>query len=358
MFGFTDGRGSHAAAIVVPEANLVAKPPEVPWEVAGSLYVAGSTAWAAVRAVGLGAGDTVVVSGAAGGVGSITIQLARRVGATVIGLASEANHGWLAGYGVVPLAYGDPDLAGRIRAAAPGGVDAFIDTYGHGYVDLAIELGVAPDRIDTIIDWAAAEKYGVKTDGNMAGASPPVLEELARLVAAGELDVPVAATYPLADVRAAFRELERRHTRGKIVLVPDPVGALVERLGLAPHPEGGWYRETWRHDAPAGERPAGTAIHYLLASGQRSHWHRVDATEIWHHYAGDPLRLSVQAGDGAVEESRSGPTSWPASGPRSSCPPAPGRRPSRPGPGRWWAARSSPGFTFEGFEMAPPGWAP
>jgi NADPH:quinone reductase-like Zn-dependent oxidoreductase len=358
VFGFTDGRGSHAAAIVVPEANLVAKPPEVPWEVAGSLYVAGTTAWAAVRAVGLGAGDTVVVSGAAGGVGSITVQLARRVGATVIGLASEPNHGWLAGYGVVPLTYGDPDLAGRIRAAAPGGVDAFIDTYGHGYVELAIDLGVAPDRIDTIIDWDAAEKYGARTDGNMAGASPPVLEELARLVAAGELDVPVAATYPLADVRAAFRELERRHTRGKIVLVPDPVGALVERLGLAPHPEGGWYRETWRHDAPAGERPAGTAIHYLLAAGQRSHWHRVDATEIWHHYAGDPLRLSVQGGDGAVGEVTLGPDVLAGQRPQVVVPAGAWQAAEPAGAWTLVGCTVSPGFTFEGFEMAPPGWAP
>ena len=140
----------------------------------------------------------------------------------------------------------------------------------------------------------------------MGDGAPPVMAELAAMVAAGELEVPVAATYPLEKVHDAFRELERRHTRGKIVLVPDPVRALVSELDLAPHPEGGWYGETWRHDAPGG-RPAGTAIHYLLAAGQRSHWHRVDATEIWHFYAGEPLRLSIHAGGGPTRTVTLGP---------------------------------------------------
>src|SRR5262245_22030685 len=85
-------------------------------------------------------------------------------------------------------------------------------------------------------------------------------------------------------------------------MTDDPVAALVAMLGLAPHPEGGWYAETWRHEPSGGGRAAGTAIYYLLAAGQRSHWHRVDATEIWHHYAGAPLRLAVQAGDEPTED--------------------------------------------------------
>jgi NADPH:quinone reductase-like Zn-dependent oxidoreductase len=191
----------------------------VSWEAAGSLYVAGTTAWAAVRAVALAEGDTVVVSGAAGGVGSIAVQLARLAGAQVIGLASPANHEWLTGHGVIPVSYGD-GVGDRIRAASAGRVDAFIDTFGGGYVDLALELGVRPDRIDTIIDFEAAQRHGVKTDGNMVGASPEVLAELAGLIDKGILEIPIARVYPLTEVREAYRELERRHTRGKIVLDP------------------------------------------------------------------------------------------------------------------------------------------
>ena len=91
---------------------------------------------------------------------------------------------------------------------------------GNGYVELAVELGVESDRIDTIIDFAAVEKYGVKADGNAAADTVEVLAELATLVANGTVDVPIAATYPLARVRDAYRELEQRHTRGKIVLHP------------------------------------------------------------------------------------------------------------------------------------------
>ena len=159
------------------------------------------------------------MSGAAGGVGSLAVQLARRAGATVIGLASEHNHEWLRGHGVVPVTYGE-GVADRMRAAAPDGVDAFIDTVGGGYVELALELGVAPDRIDTIADFSAPAKYGVKAEGNAAGASAETLAQLAALIDEGALEMPIAATYPLDQVREAYAELERNHTRGKIVLVP------------------------------------------------------------------------------------------------------------------------------------------
>ncbi len=132
------------------------------------LFVAGTTAYAAVRAVALNPGDTVVVSGAAGGVGTLAVQLAKLAGATVIGLASETNHEWLADHGVIGVSYGD-GVADRITAAAGGPIDAFIDTHGDGYVELAIELGVAPARIDTVADFAAVAKYGVKAEGNAAG---------------------------------------------------------------------------------------------------------------------------------------------------------------------------------------------
>jgi NADPH:quinone reductase-like Zn-dependent oxidoreductase len=216
VIGYSDNRDSQAEYVVVEEKNLTARPAGVPWEVAGALYVAGATAIAAVRAVALTEGDTVVVAGAAGGVGSIAVQLARRAGATVIGLASPANHEWLAGHGVIPVAYGD-GAAGRIRQAA-GKIDAFIDTFGEGYVRLALELGVEPSRIDTIADFDAITEYGVKGDGNAVGASAANLAELAGLIADGKLEVPVAATFPLSDVRDAYRRLASGHIRGKIVL--------------------------------------------------------------------------------------------------------------------------------------------
>lgn len=217
VIGFTNDRASQAEFVLVDAGNLVARPPKVSWEQAGALFVAGTTAYAAVRSVGLRAGDTVVVSGAAGGVGSIAVQLATNAGAKVIGMAGEANREWLADRGVIPIIYG-AGAEDRVRAASGGKVDAFIDTFGGGYVELAIRLGVAPARIDTIIDFPAAAKYGVKTEGSYAAANADVLGQLAGLIAAGRLEIPIAKVYPLAQVREAYRELEQRHTRGKIVL--------------------------------------------------------------------------------------------------------------------------------------------
>jgi NADPH:quinone reductase-like Zn-dependent oxidoreductase len=219
VLGFSDRRSSQAEHVVVPAEQLTARPAGVSWEAAGSLFVAGTTAYAAVRAVAASPGDTVVVAGAAGGVGSLTVQLARLAGATVIGLASESNHAWLQGHGVVPVTYGD-GVADRVREAADGPVHAFIDTIGGDYVGLALGLGIARERIDTIVDFAAAAREGVKAEGTAAAASADVLAELAGLIDAGRLEVPIARVYPLEDVRAAFTELAEGHTRGKIVLVP------------------------------------------------------------------------------------------------------------------------------------------
>jgi NADPH:quinone reductase-like Zn-dependent oxidoreductase len=220
VLGFTHNRASHAELVVTEAANVVRKPPNVSWEAAGSLYVVGVTAYAAVGAVDLSPGDTVVVAGAAGGVGSLVVQLARRAGARVIGLASERNHQWLRDHGVTPVTYGD-GVAQRIREAADGPPDAFIDTVGGGYVELALQLGVPPERIETIIDFAAAQKHGTKMEGSMSPDNPAqVLAELADLMDKGELELPIAGVYPLEQVREAFREVERGHTHGKIVLAP------------------------------------------------------------------------------------------------------------------------------------------
>jgi len=219
VLGFTHRRASHAEFVIVNDTDLFMRPDGLSWDVAGSLYVAGTTAYATVIAVDPGPGDTVVVSGAAGGVGSLAAQLARRRGATVIGLASEPNHAWLKDHGIVPVTYGE-GAAGRIREAGGGNPGAFIDTHGNGYVQLAVDLGVRPERIDTIRDWEAAGRVGARTYGESAAACAVVLGELARLAARGELEVTIARTYPLEQVREAFTELERGHTRGKIVLRP------------------------------------------------------------------------------------------------------------------------------------------
>lgn len=221
VFGYTDERASHAEFVVVPASQLVTKPESLSWEVAGSLFVAGTTAYAAVGSVDLAPGDVVAVSGAAGGVGTIAVQLAKAAGATVIGIAGRGNDKWLTAHGVIPVNYGD-GLADRIKAAAPDGrVDAFLDLFGGGYVELALnELGVELRRIDTIIDFAAIERYGVQSVGNAEGASAQVLAELAALIVDEKLDVIVAQTFPLDEVRSAYELLEKQHTRGKIVLVP------------------------------------------------------------------------------------------------------------------------------------------
>ncbi len=221
VIGFTNKRASHAEYVLVPMDQLTLRPPHVPWEQAGSLFTSGSTAYETVRAVSLKKGDTVVVSSAAGGVGSLAVQLAVNVGAKVIGLASEDNHAWLKQKGVIPLDH-DGDIAEKIKAAAGGRVDAFIDTFGHGYADLAIQLGIQPDRIDTIVDpdHVAVKKYGVKNEGSMDAATAEVLAKLAALIEQGHLEVPIAHIYKLDQVREAFAELETHHTHGKIVLEP------------------------------------------------------------------------------------------------------------------------------------------
>jgi len=219
VLGWSWQRSSHADYVTVPVSQLVTKPEGLSWEVAGSLNVAGATAWAAVAAVEPRPGETVGVSAAAGGVGSIAVQLLRVRGARVIGIASAANHAWLLTHDVVPVEYGE-GLEVRVRDAAPDGLDAFVDTFGPDYVDLALALGVAPARIDTVTAFARAAEVGAKTEGSAAGSTQEVMTKLAELAASGRLEVPIAATYPLERVQDAFAELEQRHTRGKIVLIP------------------------------------------------------------------------------------------------------------------------------------------
>jgi NADPH:quinone reductase-like Zn-dependent oxidoreductase len=216
VVGFTNNRASHAEYVLVETSNLVSRPAEVSWEVAGAVFVVGTTAVATVRAVAAGPGDVVVVAGAAGGVGSLAAQLARLQGSRVLGVAGRDDARWLRTHGIEPVDYA-VDVARAIRVATDH-VDAFIDAAGHGNVALA--LGVAPERIDTIADFAAAAAFGVKTDGSGAAANAGVVAELLELLADGRLELPIGRTFPLSEVREAFRYLETKRGHGKVVLIP------------------------------------------------------------------------------------------------------------------------------------------
>jgi NADPH:quinone reductase-like Zn-dependent oxidoreductase len=222
VIGWSNERSAQSEFVAVPADQLVTKPEALDWDVAGGLYVVATTATAAVAAVAPQRGETILLSGASGGVGSLAAQLVLRTGATVVGIAGKSHHDWLKSIGVTPVDY-EADLKQSLNRVAPDGFDAAIDTVGDGYVDLAIDLGIAPDRIDTIIDFAAAARHKVHTDGSSAAGSSTVLAEVAGLVANGELQVPVAAVYDLKDVKQAYTKLAEGHMGGKIVLrVADP----------------------------------------------------------------------------------------------------------------------------------------
>ena len=219
VLGYSWTRSSHATHASVPASQLIHKPAELSWPVAGSLYVVGCTAWAAVNAVDPRPGETVAVAAAAGGVGTVVVQLLAARGVRVLGIASAANEHWLAEHGAVWIPYGE-NLAQNLTAAAPDGINAFIDLFGPDYLRLAVDLGIPLDRIETIISFEEAAKLGTKSAGSADSSNREVLTEMAGHVAAGRIEIPIAATYPLEDVRDAYAQLEQRHTRGKIVLIP------------------------------------------------------------------------------------------------------------------------------------------
>jgi NADPH:quinone reductase-like Zn-dependent oxidoreductase len=216
--GYTHDRASHAEYVMVPVTNITPKPDTVSWEVAGSLYVAATTAYAAVHAINPTAEDTVIVSGACGGVGSIAAQYALTFGAKIYGIAGPHDQAWLKERGVNPVSY-DQDVTGQLNAA---GVTAtgFIDTVGKDYVKLAIDLGIVPDMIDTVIDFAAIKTYGVKGQGSAEATGISYLRKVLDLIADGTIVVPIAKTFPLDHVKEAYEFLASEHHRGKVVLIP------------------------------------------------------------------------------------------------------------------------------------------
>ena len=179
---------------------------------AATLTIAGCTAAAALAVVEPGPGDTILIGGAGGGVGVFAVQLARLAGARVIGTGSARSADALRSLGAEPVTYGD-GLVDSIRALAPGGITAAVDLYGTETVRAARELGVPDHRITAI----AAQVDGI-TPANGANAVPGAIEQIARLVATGELLVPIAATFPIQQIRAAVELQSARHVHGKVVI--------------------------------------------------------------------------------------------------------------------------------------------
>ncbi|KUI33533.1 NADPH:quinone reductase [Mycobacterium sp. IS-1496] len=199
--------------------DLVRKPEGMSWEVAGSLAGAGGTAYVVLQELGVGAGDTLLVHAAAGGVGTFAVQLATARGATVIGTASERNHDYLRSIGATPVTYGD-GLLERVRAAAPEGVDAVLDASGRGEIPMSIELTGDPARVLSLVAFDAADT-GIRLHvGGAGGVLGEALGELLALIEQDRLSVSISRTYPLEEVVAALDESRAGHLNGKIVIVP------------------------------------------------------------------------------------------------------------------------------------------
>jgi NADPH:quinone reductase-like Zn-dependent oxidoreductase len=206
---------AYAEYLVVPAAQVTAKPATMPWEQAGGFTAGAQTAHIALGEVRAGPGDTVLIHAAAGSVGTMAVQLAVLAGATVIGTAAPVNHDYLRSLGAIPVAYGD-GLLDRVRALAPGGVDAAVD--GAGGDALTVSLAVVKDceRILTLVEHARAAELGIRVTPNARSAER--LAELAGLHADGRLRMHVRATYPLERAADAHRDVESGHGRGKVVL--------------------------------------------------------------------------------------------------------------------------------------------
>ncbi|MEV1204761.1 NADP-dependent oxidoreductase [Microbispora rosea] len=208
---------SYAEHVVVPAGQVVPKPASMPWPEAGVLSASGQTAGTALERLRVGAGDTVLVHAAAGGVGTFAVQIARALGATVIGTASERNHACLRDLGVIPVAYGD-GLAERVRAAAPDGVDAALDAAGTVEA-LEVSVAVVADRtrVGTIAYQPAADRIGVQRLGTERSADR--LAGLTALWEKGDLKVRIQEAIPIEEVARAHRLIETGHTTGKLVLI-------------------------------------------------------------------------------------------------------------------------------------------
>lgn len=209
---------AYAQYVVVPADHVTAKPAALSWEAAGSLSAVGQAAYHALRTLKVTAGDTLLVHAAAGGVGTVAVQLTRHRGAAVIGTASPRNHPYLRALGAIPVPYGD-DLVERVRVMAPEGVDAALDAVGGPAIDASLALVPDRSRIGTLVDNEAAQRHSIH---RLRGTrSADTVAELAALAAEGTLRLSIWKSFPLADAAAAHREVETGHVRGKVVLTVD-----------------------------------------------------------------------------------------------------------------------------------------
>jgi NADPH2:quinone reductase len=217
---------AYAEHVIAPVSGLLPKPANVSFEVAASVPVAAGTAYHALEKTRVAAGDVVLAHGAAGGVGSVLVQLARERGARVVATARPDKHDYLRSLGAEPVAYGD-GLADRVRALAPGGIDVAIDLVGTDEaVDTSLELVPDRDRVLTIAAFGRAPGLGIHLIGGGPDADPglevrPVGQALVlRLLAEGRIDIPISGTYALKDTADAHRASMTRRTQGKLVVVP------------------------------------------------------------------------------------------------------------------------------------------
>jgi NADPH:quinone reductase-like Zn-dependent oxidoreductase len=219
VFGLSaEGAAQAALAVLSFYAPI---PPSLDFAGAAALPAAVETATRALDQLGVGSGGTLLINGASGSVGSAAVQLAVVRGARVIGTASPANHDYLRSLGAEPVAYGE-GLAGRVRALAPDGVDAALDVAGSGVLPELIELAGGPEYVVTIADFTGAQEHGARFSRGDAGRAVHALAEIGELIESGRFSLPVARTFPLAEIAQAHRAGEDGHVRGKLVLVIGP----------------------------------------------------------------------------------------------------------------------------------------
>ena len=210
---------SFAEYALAEPASLVRKPHDIPWEVAGSLAGAGGTAYAVLKQLRLKAGETLLIHGAAGGVGTFAVQLAAAQGVTVIGTASERNHDYLRSIGAIPVTYGD-GLLERVRSVAPQDVYAVLDASGRGEIPVSIQLTGTPERVLTLVAFDAAET-GIQIHIGGGGSDlGDALHEIVGLIEQRRLTVSISRTFPLVEIASALKTSGAGHVTGKIVILP------------------------------------------------------------------------------------------------------------------------------------------
>ncbi|WP_363358078.1 NADP-dependent oxidoreductase [Microbacterium sp. LMI12-1-1.1] len=214
--------GAHASHIVLPADQLVVKHRAIEWEVAGGLFLAGGTALETLDDLRIGASDTVVISAAAGGVGSIEAQVAKYRGARVIGTCGERNFDYLRQLRITPVNYGE-GMAERIQRVAGGPITAYIDNYGKDGREVAEALEVAPERYRSSADRREVELRLLRDDAESVSHATHVLQRVVDLAGAGAFRLLVSGLYPIEDIVDAFEDLAKLHARGKIVLATHPV---------------------------------------------------------------------------------------------------------------------------------------